>query len=170
MVNFNGLIQPFVSELRDPSSEKLVNPDGTINEKAIKAALNLGFPDITPRTMSDRDKAYLEKGKLKFDKMPDALFDYCAEDQSQTFGGMIKTWFEKEHTAWKEEFEILHSKACNTVLSFLRDQLYSEKSCTYGKGIHRACARNRSGQQGEQTALEQGANQIEQCKNQREAA
>ncbi len=133
MVNFNGLIQPFVSELRDPSSEKLVNPDGTINEKAIKAALNLGFPDITPRTMSDRDKAYLEKGKLKFDKMPDALFDYCAEDQSQTFGGMIKTWFEKEHTAWKEEFEMFHSKACNTVLSFLRDQLYSEKSCTYGK-------------------------------------
>lgn len=118
MINFNDLLHPFVSGLINPSEEKLVNPDGTINEKAIKAALNLGFPDITPRTMSDRDETYLQKGKLEFSDMPDAFFDYHAKDQEQTFGKIIVDWFEKSHKNWREEFATVHDNACKTVQSF----------------------------------------------------
>ncbi len=133
MINFNDLVQPFVSGLKNPSSEKLVNPDNTINKKAIRDALNLGFPDITPRTMTDRNKKYKQQGKQEFAEMPGVLIDYRAKGQDQTFGGMIENWFAKKHKNWKEEFEILHANACETVVSFLEDQLYGEKSCTYGK-------------------------------------
>ena len=133
MINFNDLIQPFVSGLKNPSCEKLVNPDDTINENAIKAALNLGFPDITPRTMNDRDAAYKAQGKKEFAEMPDALFAYRIDHQHLTFGEMLKKWFEEKPKDWKAGFETLHKNACETVKSFLKSQLYGENSCTYGK-------------------------------------
>lgn len=129
MINFYGLIHPFVSRLKNVSQIRLVNGDGSVNPTAIKDALNFGFPDITPRTMH-RDG---ENSALEFSKLPNALYDYCAEGQEKSFGELLTGWFECDHRDWRKEFDALHAAACETVQKFLRDQGYAEDSCTYGK-------------------------------------
>lgn len=129
MINFSDLIYPFVSGLKKPSQAKLVNSDDSINPTAIKDALFLGFPDITPRTMDRSD----ENSTLEFGELPAALYDYRAEGQQKSFAELIIDWFEHDHSNWQEEFDAFHAVACKTVIQFLRSQLYAEESCTYGK-------------------------------------
>jgi hypothetical protein len=130
-MNFEQLVHPFIKELTNPPQEKLIK-EGSVNKDAIREALKLGFPDITPRTMS-RDKNYKKAGKLEFKDLPDALFAYPSVVPQKTFGDLIVDWFDHDHVNWREEYETFHAAACQTVQIFLRDQLYTEESCTYGK-------------------------------------
>lgn len=130
------IVNQFKQSLRKPSKESLVI-DSKINPEAIKDALKLAFPDITPRTMK-RD----ETGKDPFDQLPDKLFDYSVTNKQASFGEQIADWFDEEPKyeasgidiqEWRVRFDKFHKCACEAVLTFLKDQGYTEKSVTYGK-------------------------------------
>lgn len=126
----NKIIHKFVEGLKQPSKERLV-VDGSINGQAIKDALRLGFPDITPRTM-DR-KGWKEENLPEFKDLPDALFIFPTEVAGKSFGQLIIDWFENNHHDWENDFEKMHGIACRTVMDFLLTQKYRESDCTYGK-------------------------------------
>lgn len=124
------IIHKFVEGLKQTSKEKLV-VDGSINAQAIKDALRLGFPDITPRTMGR--KGWKEENLPEFKDLPDALFIFPTEVADKSFGQLIIDWFETNHHDWDNDFEKMHGIACRAVMKFLLAQNYRESDCTYGK-------------------------------------
>ena len=87
--NVIDAVNRFKSGIKDYPKVDFLNNDGEVNEEAIKIALKMAFPDITPRTMTRENGDDL----VAFDKLPEKLYNYKEKDQSEAYGVIIKNWF-----------------------------------------------------------------------------
>ena len=128
--NVIDAVNRFKSGIKNYPKADFLNNDGGVNEEAIKIALKMAFPDITSRTMT-REKV---DDLVAFDKLPEKLYTYKENDQSEAYGVIIKNWFcLSEASIGKDKFDDAHCKLCDTVVSFLKYNKYTEDSATYGK-------------------------------------
>lgn len=119
----------FKRGIKDYPKIGLLDKNGKINEVAIKTALKAAFRDITPRTMTRTGDDL-----IKFDKLSENLYKYTKQGSKETFGELIKIWFETStNDIEREKFDAVHSSACDTIITFLKENGYSEDSATYGK-------------------------------------
>ena len=128
--NVIDAVNRFKSGIKNYPKVDFLNNDGGVNEEAIKIALKMAFPDITPRTMTRENWNDL----VAFDKLPEELYNYKEKDQSEAYGVIIKNWFcLSEENIKDKEFDKIHCNACDTVVEFLKCNGYTEESATYGK-------------------------------------